>query len=123
MPLSQLQAMFHMPKTFLDHLSNFIPFEECASMIDEILRKTAFPNQHLNPFFLLCVLLSFSSFGVVAFGMWNHNLGFMNIGMFLPIIIYFGLMKYKKAERQNSLIIPINMNFLSLNLRNFQIPA
>ena len=93
--------------------------------INKILRETAFPNKQCNPFFILCMLLSFLSVGAstantisginVDFSQEQSeeraesnpilsSMMFLMIGLMLPYIIYFGLMMYKKSQRKSRLI-------------------
>merc|ERR1711874_270588 len=109
------QAMFHTPRNFSAHLSHFLPYQDGVKMIEEInaiLRSTAFPNRQCNPFFLICMLISFLSlpFFMTPF-MVNVGDSFeptsilgIIIPMFVPYIIYFVLMFYKKSSRKNGLL-------------------
>ena len=112
---SHLQAMFHKPRNFSAHLENFIPYAEGGKMIEEIntiLRDTAFPNRQCNPFFILCMLLSFLSIGPSILNMMSQDspdsvgssVTFILLGVFLPYIPYFGLMIYKRISRKNCLL-------------------
>jgi len=113
------QAMFHPPKNFSSHLTTFIPHGEGVKMIEEInsiLRATAFPNRQCNLFFFLCMLASFSSVGFFNIGLMRSigfddasdgivgSIGFMMAGLFLPYVLYFGLMIYKKVSRKTKLL-------------------
>jgi len=105
------QAMFHVPRNFSAHLTNFISNQEATKMIEDInkiLQETAFPNRQCNIFFLLCMLASFLSVGFstgIGLGL-GLGLGMagMMIGLFFPYVIYFGLMMYKKSQRKSRLV-------------------
>eukprot|EP00092_Neocalanus_flemingeri_P023128 GFUD01025077.1.p1 GENE.GFUD01025077.1~~GFUD01025077.1.p1 ORF type:complete len:234 (+),score=42.72 GFUD01025077.1:54-704(+) len=70
--------------------------------INKILLETAFPNRHYNPLIIICILLSMLSLGLSTFS--SSSMGLLMLGLFLPYVIYFGLMIYKKSERKSRLL-------------------
>lgn len=116
------QAMFHTPRNFSSHLSNFIPYEEGKKLIENInniLLDTAFPSKQCNPCFLLCMVSSvlfvfmftgntIASVGeegdLGVFGKNILSIPLMMLSMFFPYFIYFGLFLYKKSARKSQLL-------------------
>ena len=79
--------------------------------INKILRETAFPNRQCNLLMLLCIILSFTSPFPSLFylfspepGKGSVSLGPLFAGMFLPYVLYFSLMIYKKISRKSNLL-------------------
>ena len=98
--------MFHTSRNFSAHLTNFLPYQDGVKMIEEInkiLRETAFPNRQCNLLMLLCIILSFTSPFPSLYSLFSSepgkgsvSLGPLFAGMFLPYVLYFSLMIYKK---------------------------
>jgi len=107
--------MFHIPKNFSSHLSNFLSYEDGVKAIKEInqiLRDTGIGRKQCNLLLIICMAFSFLSvpintshlmLGGVNEGM-GLSIGALMVFMFVPYAVYFSLFIYTKIARKNKLL-------------------
>ena len=107
--------MFHIPKNFSSHLSNFLSYEDGVKAMEEmnqILRATRIGRKKFNLLLILCTAFSFLSVpiniapimgGEIIKGMGFSVGAFMGL-MFVPYVVYTTLFMYTKIARKNKLL-------------------
>ena len=108
--------MFHIPKNFSSHLSNFLSYEDGVKAIKEInqiLRATGIGRKKFNLLLLLCIAFSGLSMPInmghlvvvgdvheeMLFSVWTSL-----VLTFVPYVLYFFVFMYTKIARKSKLL-------------------
>ena len=106
--------MFHPPSGLAPSTEQFLSLTDAKTIIEDIntiLSETGFNPRPSNPCFLIAILSSFAFAGAFPAIMMSGTTGRVGgyvttlcIALFLPYIVFFGLVQHYKSQRKRRLL-------------------